>query len=195
MLTNPALPFVVRRQHQAIDGREVTSTSENTYGLVRLGYESLYIQWRVVREISRVGREIRSEREQDPVREVVVPLARLSGVRMKRDWSRFRPRHVLVLTAVDLTAFDAITDEDDVPGLALDHPAEIVLEVRRSDRNRLGEFTNALRAAVSEHLLKALDAENDSHLDGSMAHIRITEGENEASENEGTLSSASRPTT
>lgn len=163
MLHTAALPFVLRRTHDVVSGREVTSTREQLHGLLHLDGEKLVIQWRTTREISHVGREIRTDRELAPIREVAVPLSGLSGARVRRIWRHWRFVEVLVLTASDLRAFDVLTGDSEVPGLVLEHPAEIVLEVRRSDRPLVREFVSELRLAISEQLLASYELDAPEH--------------------------------
>lgn len=157
MLHSAALPFVLRREHGVVSGREVTSTREELYGLLRLEGERLFVQWRTAREVSRVGREIRTDRELAPIREVAIPLSGLAGARVRWAWRRWRPVQVLVLTAADLRAFDVLTGEAGTPGLVLEHPAELVLELRRTDGALAREFASELRLAVSEEMLRLLE--------------------------------------
>jgi hypothetical protein len=163
MLLTAALPFVLRREHGIINGSEITSTREHLHGLVYLNGEQLVIQWRTSREISRVGREIRTDREVTTVREVTLPLSALAGASVRRVWQRWWFGEVFVLTAADLKAFDALTEEGDLPGLMLEHPAEIVLEVRRTDRDQLREFVSKLRLAISENRLAAFEELRHEH--------------------------------
>lgn len=164
MLHASALPFVLRREHGVVSRGEVTSTRDEIHGLLRFDGERLVVQWRAVREISRVGREIRTDTELVPIREVSIPLSGLAGARVRRTWRRWRPNEVLVLTASDLRAFGELAAEDGVPGLVLEHPAEIVLELRRADQALAREFVSELKLAVSEHLLHALEEETQQHL-------------------------------
>lgn len=163
MLHTAALPFVLRRENEVVSGREVTSTRDQIHGLLYLNGEQLVIQWRTTREISRVGGEIRTDRQLTPVREVALPLSGLAGARIRRVWHRWWFGEALVLTAADLTAFDTLTGEGDRPGLVLEHPAEMVLEVRRSDRNLVREFVSELRLAISENLLASYEEEMHTH--------------------------------
>jgi len=164
MLHTSALPFVLRREHGVISHGEVMSTREELHGLLWLDGERLVVQWRAVREISRVGREIRTDRELVPVREVALPLSEIAGARIRRDWHKWWPRQVLVLTASDMRAFEPLTAEDGVPGLVLEHPAEIVLELRRTDHLLAREFVSELKLAVNEHLLQLLEEEEHQRL-------------------------------
>lgn len=169
MLHTAALPFVLRREHGVISGRhgfggqEITSTRDHIHGLLYLNGEELVIQWRTSREVSRVGREIRTDRELTTLREVALPLAALAGAGVRRVWSRWWFAEALVLTAADLRAFDALTGEGDLPGLLLEHPAEVVLEVRRADGHAVREFVSQLRLALSEHRLASSEAEFQAH--------------------------------
>ena len=80
MRTNAALPFFLRRKHEVVGAMEITSTTERIHGLLRLEDERLVVQWRVARATERVGSEIRTDREVEPVREVVLPLRAAFGV-------------------------------------------------------------------------------------------------------------------
>lgn len=152
-----ALPFVLHREHGVISGGEVTSTRDWLHGLLYLKGDQLVIQWRTSREISRVGREIRTDRQLTTVREVALPLSALAGASVRRVRNRWRFDESLVLTAADLRAFDALAGEGDLPGLVLEHPAEIVLQVRRTDQELAREFVSALRLAISEYQLASYE--------------------------------------
>ena len=173
MVHSAALPFVLHREHDVINWHEVTSTREQLHGLLRVDGEHLHIQWRATRKISRVGREIRTDLELAPIREVTIPLSGVAGARIRWTWRRWPPHEVLVLTATDLRAFDALTGEGDVPGLVLEHPAEIVLDLRWSDRKLAREFVSELRLAISEHLLASL--EKDSEEDWQAPQLEDTQ--------------------
>jgi len=149
-----ALPFVIRREHGVISGREITSTRDEIHGLLRLDGERLVVQWSASRETSRVGREIRTDRALAPVREVVVPLDAVAGAQIRWDWRRWPPRQVLVLTAADLRAFQSLAGETDAPGLVLEHPAELTVELRRRDRAAAREFVAELDLALADHALR-----------------------------------------
>jgi hypothetical protein len=58
-----ALPFFLRRSREVVSAEEITSTAERIDGLLRLDGEQLIVQWRVAREIDRVGQEIRTDHE------------------------------------------------------------------------------------------------------------------------------------
>jgi hypothetical protein len=152
-----ALPFVMRRSHDVV-GREITSTTETIHGLVRLDGDALHIQWRVARSTDHVGRkEIRTDREVDPVREVTVPLSAVAGATIRR---RRLLGARLVLTATDLRAFEEVAG---AAGLSLDHPAELALDLRREDRELGNEFLGELELALAERALAA--AEEKGSLD------------------------------
>ena len=181
MLHTAALPFVLRRASSVISGHEVTSTQEQLHGLLYLDGEQLVVQWRTSREISRVGAEIRTDRELTTVREVALPLSALAGARVRRVWRRWWFGDALVVTAADLRAFDALTDEGDLPGLVLEHPAEMVLEVRREDRDRVREFVSELGLALSEWRLAASEAQFDESLslDAARPALELDEASDE----------------
>jgi hypothetical protein len=154
MPTGPtALPFVLRRSSDVIAAREITSTTETVHGLVRIDGERLVVQWRVARSTDRVGSEIRTDREVEPVREAVVPLAALAGAAVRWRW-RWPPGPHLVLTAADLRAFEQVAGD---AGLRLDHPAELWLPLRRADRAAAAEFAGDVALAAAEHALHAAE--------------------------------------
>ena len=75
-----ALPFVIHRKHDVV-GVEITSTKETVHGLLRLDGDELHIQWRVARKTERVGWQIRTDTEVEPVREVTVPSTVSAGLK------------------------------------------------------------------------------------------------------------------
>jgi len=105
------------------------------------------------------------------VRELVVPLVGVAGAAVRRRW--WLPRNPqLVLRAADLRAFEEVAGEG---GLKLDHPAELILGLRRSDLLVAEEFAAELTLAVAE---RALTAEQDAEeLPPSAARARL-EGPN-----------------
>jgi hypothetical protein len=159
-----ALPFVLHRSHDSVGIREITSTHETVHGLLRLEGDRIYVQWRVARSTDRVGMEIRTEREVEPVREVVLPLSAIAGATVRWRW-KWPPGPYLVLTAADLRVFEEVAG---AAGLSLDHPAELALRLRRSDRELGTEFAGDLELAVAERALAAaegkprLEAGNDA---------------------------------
>jgi hypothetical protein len=159
MLHSAALPFVLRRSDDVVGLTEITSTTETVHGLLRLEPDQLRVQWRVGRATERVGRQIRTDRELEAVREVVLPLSALASARVRWSWRRWPPGRRLVLTAADLAAFEQIAGAG---GLLLDHPAELELRVPRPNLGEAREFCADLELALSELALRA--AESRPHL-------------------------------
>ena len=157
MSSSTALPFVLRRSSDVFAAKEITSTVETVHGLLRVDGERLVVQWRVARSTERYGREIRTDREVEPVREVAVPLSALAGAAVRWRW-RWPPGAHLVLTAADLGAFEQVAGE---AGLRLDHPAELWLPLRRADRAAAAEFAGDVALAAAERALRAADAAPD----------------------------------
>jgi hypothetical protein len=150
-----ALPFFLRRSDDVIADGEITSTAETVHGLVRVEDDRLVLQWRVSRETDRVGREIRTDREVDPVREVVVPLSGVASAKVRGSWWPWSGAR-LVLTAADLCAFEHAVGKG---GLRLDHPAELVLRLRLRDRIAAQEFAAELEMALAEQALRAAEGQ------------------------------------
>jgi len=153
MAHSAALPFVLTRSDDRIAGREITSTHETVHGLLRLDGDRVHVQWRVARSTDRVGREIRTDREVEPVREAVIPLSAIAGATVRWRW-RWPPGPYLVLTAADLRAFEEVAG---ATGLNLNHPAELALPLRRADRSLGGEFAGELELALAEGALAAAE--------------------------------------
>lgn len=149
-----ALPFVLHRSHDAVGIKEITSTHETVHGLLRLDGDKLHVQWRVARSTDRVGLEIRTDREVEPVREVVLPLSAIAGATVRWRWWQWPPGPYLVLTAADLRAFEEVAG---AAGLSLDHPAELALRLRRADRELGSAFAGDLELAVAERALAAAE--------------------------------------
>ena len=147
MARSAALPFTLRRSQDVIGTSEITSTKETVYGLLRLDGDRLFIQWRTARTTDRIGGEIRSDQELEEVREVSIPLGGVAGASVRRRWWEWPSHPRLVLTAADLRAFEAVTSEG---GMTLQHPAELVLRLRRRDRLAAEEFTAELSLALAE---------------------------------------------
>ena len=141
-----ALPFFLKRSEDVIARGEITSTAETIHGLLRLEGERLIVQWRIARETDHVGREIRTEREMDPIREVVLLLSGVAVAAVRASWWPWSGAR-LVLTAADLRAFEHLVGEG---GLRLDHPAELVLRLRLRDRIAAQEFASELQLAIAE---------------------------------------------
>jgi len=162
MSRSAALPFVLRRKQDTVGMTEITSMTETVHGLLRLEGDQLRIQWRRGRSTERVGSQIRTDWELEPVREVVVPLAALAAARVRWSWRRWPPGSRLVLTAADLQAFERVAGDG---GLRLDHPAELELNVPRKQIAVAREFAAELELALSE--LALLAAEHEARLPGA----------------------------
>lgn len=143
-----AVPFFLKRSEDVFSASTVTSTTETVHGLLRLDGDRLVVQWRLGRRTERVGTlEVSSDTEYEEVREEVVPLASVAGARVREPWWLFWSGPRLVLRAADLQAFDAIAGPE---GLRLDHPAELVLRLRRKDRLAAEEFSAELALALAQ---------------------------------------------
>jgi len=152
-----ALPFFLRRSDDVIARGQITTTAETVHGLVRVEDDRLVLQWRVSRETDRVGREIRTDREIDPVQEVIVPLGGIASAKVRASWWPLSGAR-LVLTAADLRAFEHAVGKG---GLRLDHPAELVLRLRLRDRIAAQEFAAELEMALAEQALRAADGTSE----------------------------------
>lgn len=143
-----AVPFTLKRSSDLYtSGGGYESTTETAHGLVRLEADRLVIQWRVAvvtESMEGAGYETREEIE--PVREIVIPLAKVAGAFVpERKWWRLTgPK--LIVTAADLLAFERIAGQE---GLKLKHPAKLVLRIKRSDRLIAEEFAAELSLAVA----------------------------------------------
>lgn len=144
------LPFTLRRSRDVYTASEYTSTTETIHGLLHLEGGYLTIQWRLARKVDRMGMaSVRTDEEVESVREVVIPLAGIAGAAVPEGWlARLRsPR--MVLTASNLAAFEPFTGPE---GLRLDHPARLILPLRRRDRLASMEFVAELELALAERL-------------------------------------------
>ena len=141
------LPFLLKRAAEVLSGGGMTTTRETVHGLLRLENDQLTIQWRVGRKTEHLGAEIRTDQEVEPVREIVVLLRGVAGAVVRRRWWDWLLGPRLILTATDLSAFEGLAGKD---GLSLDHPAELVLRLRRSDRLAAEEFSAELALAIAE---------------------------------------------
>lgn len=164
-----ALPFTLRRQNDVLDRGGITSTTETIHGLLRLDGEQLIIQWRVHRETDRIGEEIRNEQQVEAVRQAVIPLATLAGAAVQRPWWAIGGAWRLVLTAGNLQAFEPIAGPS---GLQLTHPAQLVLQLRRQDREAGREFAADLELAVSEQAMRLAAGGADSIPPGLLPRAR-----------------------
>ncbi len=153
------LPFQVTIDHEVIGGGGITTTEERRHGVLRLERDTLVVQWRVEREVHRVGPEIRSNVERAGMREATIALHALSDARV-REHGRWRwKRWDFALIAADLAAFDRLASDD---GFAFEHPAELVLPLRRQDLELAHEFASELKLTLAERAL--VDAERASAL-------------------------------
>lgn len=164
MAHSAALPFTLERSEDVIGETELTSTREIVHGLLRLDGERLLIQWRTSRATNRVGAEIRTDRELDAVREIVLPLSALASVKMRWSWSEWPPGRYLVLTAADLQAFENVAGEG---GLRLKHPAELAIRLRGTARLEARDFAGELELALADQALKAAEGPDQlkNHMD------------------------------
>ncbi|MBT8405281.1 MAG: hypothetical protein KJP18_15565 [Gemmatimonadetes bacterium] len=146
-MPHAALPFQLKRSEDEYTSRQMITRVEQVHGLLVLDGERLVVQWRRALSTQKLGSGMKTEREVDAVEEVVLPLSAVAGARVPDDlWSRwFRPRVVLI--AADLKAFDRFAGGE---GLELEHPAELVLSIRRRDRLRAVEFAAELELAVAQ---------------------------------------------
>jgi hypothetical protein len=139
-----AIPFLLQRRHDVV-GLAITTTRETVHGLLRLDGDRLHVQWRVARSTDYVGMTIRSDKQVEPVREVVIPLSAIAGATVKWNW-RWPPGPRLVLTAADLRAFEEVAG---AAGLSLDHRRARAAACR-SDRALAVEFAGELELAIAE---------------------------------------------
>ena len=153
MHRSATLPFLIKRGSDAFSGVGMTATRETVHGLLSLEGQQLTIQWRAHRKTDHIGAtELRTDTEVDPVAEIVVPVALIAGASVKRDWWSWPFPLKLVLNARDLGAFEDMAGSDQ---LKLDHPAELILRLRRSDRLAGEEFCAELALAIAEGSLEA----------------------------------------
>jgi hypothetical protein len=150
-----AVPFVIRRVQSVVAALSVTETREDSHGLLRLEPGRLVAQWSTARATTHVGMEVRTDRTLGPVHEVALPLWALAGARVRWRLLAWPPRRQLVLRAADLRAFEALAGE---AGLLLEHPAELVLDLRGGDRATAREFVADLELALAEAALEEAEA-------------------------------------
>jgi hypothetical protein len=149
-----ALPFTLRRSKDVVGAKEITSTKETVHGLLRLDGDRVLIQWRTSRAIDRVGTEIRTDREVEPVRELSLPLAALAGAEVRWSWLHWPPGPHLVLTGADLLAFEGLAGRE---GLELKHPAQFAIRIGRGSRLAALEFASELGLALADRALRAAE--------------------------------------
>lgn len=151
MPRSAAVPFTLKRSQDVLGSSYISSTTETVHGLLRLDGDRVLIQWRLARKTEHIGNEIRTDREFEAVREVVLPIDVLAGAQVRAPWLGLFGGGKLVLTAADLQAFEAVAGEG---GLRLRHPAELLVRIRRSDRMLAEEFSAELAMAVAERALE-----------------------------------------
>lgn len=147
MTSFSAVPFTLKRSSDLWDAHGGYEwTTETAHGLVRLEADQLVIQWRLAVQTEKMGDTWETNETIEPVREIVIPLAKVAGVTVppRRWWHIGGPR--LVIAASDLLAFEKIAGEQ---GLKLKHPAKLVLRVKRADRLIAEEFAAELSLAVA----------------------------------------------
>jgi hypothetical protein len=149
-----ALPFVFRRTKDVVTASEVTSTSETVHGLLHLEGNRVVIQWRRARTTDRVGWDIRTDRELEPVRELTLPLSAFADAEVRWSWLRWPPGRYLILTGSDLRAFEELTGAH---GLQLDHPAELAIRIGRVGYSNALEFASELRLALADRAIEAAE--------------------------------------
>ncbi len=172
-----AVPFHLARGADEFTASTVTSTKEVIHGLLRLEGDRLVFQWRAARHTDHIGAaSIRSDEELEAVRELVVPLAGVAGVELRRRWWLPWSAPHLVLRAADLRAFEEVAGEG---GLRLDHPAELVLPLRRADRLAAEEFTAEVALAVAERELASGGGAREAPLDPPDSRPALGSGDGE----------------
>lgn len=172
MPRSAALPFTLKRSQDVLGAGSITSTTETIHGLLRLDGDRVRIQWRLGRRTDRIGGEIRTDQEFEAVRDIVVPLEGVAGAVVRRRWWEVFRAPRLILTAADLQAFEEVAGEG---GLRLEHPAELVVKLRRSDRMLAEEFAAELVLAVAE---RSLERHQERRLRGGDP-VGLPEGEGE----------------
>jgi hypothetical protein len=90
------------------------------------------------------------------VQQVSLPVTGLAGARVRWRFLPWPPRWQLVLRAADLQAFRVLAGE---AALLLEHPAELALDLRRSDRAIAREFAAELDFALAEASLQAAEGQ------------------------------------
>lgn len=151
------LPFQLSADSQVIASGTVTTTQERRNGVLRLEGDMLVVQWRVEREIRRVGSEIRTDVERAGMRDVPVPVRMLGDARVRTRGRWWWRKWEIVLTARDLLAFDALAAED---GFGFAHPAELVLPLRVADLDLAYEFASEVELAIADVALAAVQRES-----------------------------------
>ena len=149
-----AFPFTIKRSDDVYGAKEISSTKETVHGLLRFDGARLIIQWRTSRAIERYGKEIRTDREVEPVREVSMPVSAIAGAQVRWSWLRWPPGHYLELTGADLVAFEGLAGKE---GLVLKHPAQLAIKVPRAAIFAAQEFAGELNLALADRALRAAE--------------------------------------
>ncbi|MCL4867132.1 MAG: hypothetical protein KJZ47_14655 [Gemmatimonadales bacterium] len=157
-MTVAALPFTIKRSDDAFGSEGIVSITETIHGLLRLSGDTLHVEWRLHRSTDRYGAETRTDREVEPVRQVAIPLAQLTGVEVRRPWWSLRGGTRMVITAASLEAFSALAGAD---GLTLPHPAHLELRLHRKDRAAGLHFAADLQMALGDRALRLASAGDD----------------------------------
>ncbi len=148
-----AVPFVLKRNHGTVVSEDVTQTVDTLHGILRIVDAHILVQWRSSRTTSVVGSEIRTDREVMSMQQVQIPLAAIASARVKLPWPRIFRAPLLQIIAADLSAFQLLQSDNGIPGLVFEHPAELLLTIRRSDRQLAEEFCTELELANADRLL------------------------------------------
>ncbi len=143
-----AVPFTLKRSRDLFtSGGGYQTTTETAHGLVRLEAERLVIQWRLALQTALMkGARYETREEIEPVKEIVIPLAKVASATVPEGWWRTLVGPRLVITAADLVAFEEIAGQQ---GLKLKHPSKLVLRIKRADRLIAAEFAAELALGVA----------------------------------------------
>lgn len=150
--------------HTSLDGSTYTSLQERLDGLLVLKGADLCIEWRTVVDVQQYGLQSKTGQQVKPHQEIRIPLTEIADARIKRTWYKLPTGYAIVVLAQHLQAFAALSENHGLPGFVLQHPAEITLHLRRKDRELAFSFVSALRAAISEHRLSALEEPREQQL-------------------------------
>ncbi|MBL0889685.1 MAG: hypothetical protein IBJ19_03635 [Gemmatimonadaceae bacterium] len=156
-----ALPFQLSAEHQVISGGSVTTTEERRNGVLRLEGDTVIVQWRVEREIQRIGPEIRTDTELAGIREVTIPIHALGDARIQNRGRLWWRKWEIVLTARDLQAYDALARED---GFVFAHPSELILPLRKDAVDAARDFASEVELAIAEHALSLAQGQPEVRL-------------------------------
>jgi hypothetical protein len=158
-----AFPFTLRSDDSVVGSALITNTEETTHGLLRYGEDGLRVQWRSSRATQHMGDEIRTDREIDPVQEVHVAPSALAGAAVRWLWNRWPPGLYLVLTGADFRAFEGLAG---VSGLKLDHPAQLVVPIRRGQRLPAREFAVEIELALADRAIRRAEGLGRDRVEG-----------------------------